>query len=563
MPELMQIPIHQLAVSDINPRKAVEPENIDALAQSIEACGLLQNLSGLRVGENVMIVAGGRRLRALSKLLEAGKAPDTVPVLVTDDEYQARAWAMAENTARTDLNPADEVAAYSEMAQRGIRVPTIAAAFGVSENHVARRLKLATLSDAAITALREGKINISQAGALTLCQTESQQTETLDMALERGDVSADRLRNSILSGRVRSTERSVRFVGLDTYRYAGGAVSTDLFSEDVTIEDETLLDELFSARVDAVRDELIASGWKWAEFVEGTYLASWELERGKTVIYSSADDIPADDRKVAGVYFCIDGDGKVQVSHRAMVRAEDKSAAIEAGVIADDRPKAADGTVKEPSGDDPAALSAALLADLRAVRLAALQAALLKNPVLALSVLAYGLSSGGTLRPLELIIRDQTNAPTAVDGFHMPDALQQVPEISDLKHAISIHSEECEEIIINRLVRAIIYGFGFGRIEPEWADLFEQAEPDIRAIWRPTKDGFFSRAPSSYLDSIYFQIFNLDAQHADAREFAKMKKGEKARVLHMLFDPDGARKAYRLMSDTALARIEAWIPEID
>ena len=58
--------LDQLYLHDLDPRQDVSDAEIETLAQSINICGLLQNLSGLKDSEGkIGIVAGGRRLRAL------------------------------------------------------------------------------------------------------------------------------------------------------------------------------------------------------------------------------------------------------------------------------------------------------------------------------------------------------------------------------------------------------------------------------------------------------------------------------------------------------------------
>ena len=55
------VPLAELFLSDLNPRQEVEQDGIELLAQSLVACGLIQNLAGLRdQSGKVAIVAGGR-----------------------------------------------------------------------------------------------------------------------------------------------------------------------------------------------------------------------------------------------------------------------------------------------------------------------------------------------------------------------------------------------------------------------------------------------------------------------------------------------------------------------
>jgi len=57
-----------LEISALNPRQNPNEEGLEALALSIKAVGLLQNLIGIKKGKKIGIIAGGRRLRALQLL---------------------------------------------------------------------------------------------------------------------------------------------------------------------------------------------------------------------------------------------------------------------------------------------------------------------------------------------------------------------------------------------------------------------------------------------------------------------------------------------------------------
>lgn len=103
------VPLSDLYIHPFNTRSTPPGAEIEALADSIDQMGLLQNLSGYndpagRLGGDptapetgIGIVAGGRRLRAL-QLLAARNGTEsgiTVPVQITDDEDTARLWASA------------------------------------------------------------------------------------------------------------------------------------------------------------------------------------------------------------------------------------------------------------------------------------------------------------------------------------------------------------------------------------------------------------------------------------------------------------------------------------
>lgn len=569
-PQLLDWPVSTLSISDLNPRRELDPEGIETLAESIRLCGLMQNLAGLRDADGkVAIVAGGRRLRALQKLIMAGEGPDTIPVLVTEDAAQARAWAMAENTARSDLNPADEITAYARMAAEGIAPPAIAAAFAVSEPHVQRRLRLAALPQPALDALRARKISISQAGALTLARGTHQLEEMLGLAVNGGR-SADSLRNLAMSEVISSADRRARFVGLDAYQAAGGALTRDLFSDAAVIEDVALLERLFAEKVDATREQFLQKGWKWAEFIDGTYIPFGYGEK----MHRLYGDLNAAQRAHSGVAFIVDVDGRCDLGRTSrnwaggFVRREDREAAMDAGVI--ERPATTTSADEDSASKaEGAGYSAALLADLRAARLHAFQSALLDNRALAMELIGHALSpcAGYGQSLLDVAVRRQKTEPDKSDGF-TPDArLVDGRALGERVPWSERVVADPEDKIVAALVPALTYGLSVHR-SSEGAALLAEIEAEIearlRTHWTPTKEGFFARVPSAELDTIYAGIFALSPGSEDARSFSRMKKAEKANLLHMLFNADEAtRRAYRLMTDDAMARIRAWAPEFD
>ncbi len=97
-PDVQTVPLAELYLSELNPRRDADPEGIALLADSIRVLGLIQNLSGVRDAEGrVGIVAGGRRFRALQLLAEthphlAEERAEivAVPVRIPPDEATAR-----------------------------------------------------------------------------------------------------------------------------------------------------------------------------------------------------------------------------------------------------------------------------------------------------------------------------------------------------------------------------------------------------------------------------------------------------------------------------------------
>ena len=65
--------------------------------------------------------------------------------MIAPDVETAETWANAENITRKNLSPAEEIRAYGAMEKAGAPVYGIARAFAVTEAHIYKRLKLASL----------------------------------------------------------------------------------------------------------------------------------------------------------------------------------------------------------------------------------------------------------------------------------------------------------------------------------------------------------------------------------------------------------------------------------
>ncbi|MCE6957526.1 ParB/RepB/Spo0J family partition protein, partial [Cereibacter sphaeroides] len=163
------IALDDLTLSALNPRQTHDEASIALLAESLVTCGLMQNLGGYRDAEGrVAIVFGGRRLAALRIAVQQRPDLAQVPVALAPDEDTARLWAQSENIAREALAPVDEIRAYGRMRDAGATVPQIAQAFGSTEAHVYRRLKLADLPGFVLDALAAQKITLGVAACFTV-----------------------------------------------------------------------------------------------------------------------------------------------------------------------------------------------------------------------------------------------------------------------------------------------------------------------------------------------------------------------------------------------------------
>jgi ParB family transcriptional regulator, chromosome partitioning protein len=261
------VPVCKLVVHADNVRRTDKRADIEALAASIAAHGLLQNLSVVRAEDGrYAVVAGARRLAALRLLIKQGRlARDfAAPCTIIEPELSAEA-SLAENVQRVAMNAMDEMEAFAHLADGGMSVEAIAERFGANVRHVEQRLALGRLSPKIRAAYRKGELTLDVARAFCLTDDHDAQ-ERLFKQVPKPITHAPSIRNALSGGRAPATDRLARFVGLDAYEAAGGRVVRDLFEDEVAfLEDGELLQRLAAERIEEMRETLSAEGWAWVE----------------------------------------------------------------------------------------------------------------------------------------------------------------------------------------------------------------------------------------------------------------------------------------------------------
>lgn len=596
--------LDQLYLHDLNPRQEVAPEAIETLAESIKTCGLLQNLGGLQDGRGkIGIVAGGRRLRALAYLAEADPLQESVtsiPVLLATDIAQAELWANAENTARVDLDPADEIRAYGRMAKSNSSADDIASAFGVTVTHVKGRLKLSDLPEAALDALKAKTINLTVAQKLTTADDEKLIFEVLRLIGDGQITNTGQIDGVLHPKAVKSTDRRATFVGVGAYEGAGGKVSLDLFSEDVFFENRDVLEQVFAECLREASEAVVQEqGWAWVMTHEDAYLG-WHfidtqkfervypvegvLSDGLAERYDELAELAEGDvlnepgqaeldslqavldgefteaqKAIAGCMVHVGNDGTLEVT-AGLIKPEDKKVAIVAGILIKSH-HGGDGD-KAPKGP----YSQKLQADLEAIKLASLQNAMLDQPDLLLDLLAFQLSGMTGFRDvLDISLGKPCNAPSTETGFEVDKRLSKpsaCPEDHwgvDLKKAFASFKKKGKKHRDAELTRQLAKLLTGGD-EAFTAVLADKCNAGVREVWTPTAENLFKRISGPMLDGIYCDLLSLAPTDVRAKAFSKRKKAEKADALENLFSDRTTQKLLGV-TEAQKARIDAWLPD--
>ncbi len=150
------------------PRKDFDEKALSELADSISQHGLIQPIVVKpTVDGRYSIIAGERRWRAcrLAGLNE-------VPVIIKDaDEQTLMEIALIENLQREDLNAVEEALGYRSLIDGyGLTQDEVAKRMGKSRSAVTNALRLLSLNDTELEALRRGTITAGHARALLSCE---------------------------------------------------------------------------------------------------------------------------------------------------------------------------------------------------------------------------------------------------------------------------------------------------------------------------------------------------------------------------------------------------------
>jgi ParB family transcriptional regulator, chromosome partitioning protein len=466
-PIIQTIPLTKLIPSKSNVRRTARYDGIAALAASIKAHGLLQNLTVKKSGDVFEVVAGGRRLAALRALAKRRQLAKNIriPCRVLADE-SSEELSLAENVLQCPMHPADQYEAFAKLhAEQGMSAEDIAARFGITPAVVRQRLKLSAVSPKLMTLYRAGEISLDQLSAFAITDDHDKQ-ERVWAELPPFNRSRAAILRALNAGHVPGDDRRARFVGAKAYQKAGGAISRDLFDPEGAgfFTDADLLNRLVREKLQGIAGEITAEGWKWVTIspdldhdaidrMRRVYPQAAALTRKQEAKrerlshdydalieqHQHDGEVPEDvaerlealeaeieavdgpsqyrpeDLAVAGAFICVGHGGEPHIE-RGYVRAEDE-ASVSGGASTGE-----DGTV--PAAKLKGALSDRLIAELTAYRTAALRDTLAQRPVLALSAVTHAL---------------------AASVFYGPGEHSSCLEIVGRSAALSVHAEGIAE----------------------------------------------------------------------------------------------------------------------
>ncbi len=159
------LPLDQLQRGQCQPRREMNPETLQELAESIRAQGIIQPIvvRALKGSKNFEIVAGERRWRAAQM---AGL--HEIPVIIRElTDETAMAIALIENIQRESLNPIEEADALKKLIEQfEMTHQQVAEAVGKSRASITNSLRLLSLDSEVKAMVETGALEMGHARAL-------------------------------------------------------------------------------------------------------------------------------------------------------------------------------------------------------------------------------------------------------------------------------------------------------------------------------------------------------------------------------------------------------------
>ncbi|SFV33693.1 ParB/RepB/Spo0J family partition protein [Thermoflavifilum thermophilum] len=168
-----RIPIDQIEVNPMQPRRDFDEKALAELAHSIRLHDVIQPITVSRIGhKQYRLIAGERRLRAARM---AG-LKDIPAYIRQADDQQLLELALTENLQREDLNAIETALSYRRLMEEcGLTQEQVAERIGKDRTTVTNYLRLLKLPPDIQIAVRSGEISMGHARAIINIENIEQQ----------------------------------------------------------------------------------------------------------------------------------------------------------------------------------------------------------------------------------------------------------------------------------------------------------------------------------------------------------------------------------------------------
>ena len=177
---IREIDINKIKANPYQARTVFNQQELEELANSIKANGLIQPILVRPSGQGYEIIAGERRFRA-SQMAELLKIP---AIIRKASDEQSHEWSIIENIHRVDLNPIERAKAYKEYLNSfSITQSQAAERLGEDRSVIANYLRLLDLPNEIKQMLVEGSLSMGHARAILALPTDDMRRKLANRAM--------------------------------------------------------------------------------------------------------------------------------------------------------------------------------------------------------------------------------------------------------------------------------------------------------------------------------------------------------------------------------------------
>ena len=209
---IREIHINKITPNPYQPRKHFDQNALFELSQSIKRHGLLQPIVVIDKGDNYLLVAGERRLKAHEL---AGI--ETIKAIVADyeiDDARLRELALIENIQRENLNAIELAYSYDELIKvYKITHDELSVILNKSRSQITNTIRLLSLSKYVQKKLINGKISQGHAKVLVGFNTKEQRELVNTIIAE--NLSVRQIESIVKSKKAKKSEESREFPTLN------------------------------------------------------------------------------------------------------------------------------------------------------------------------------------------------------------------------------------------------------------------------------------------------------------------------------------------------------------
>jgi len=180
---VLNIPIVQIVTNKYQPRFNFDQEKLNDLVNSIKEKGVVQPILVRKSASGYELIAGERRLRAVTSL-----GMEKIPAIVKDvADVDMLEISLIENIQREELNPIEEAHSFQRfITEFHFTQEKISQVLGKDRSTIANTIRLLGLSKKIQDLISKGDITTGHAKAILSLPTETDQLRVATLIVKKG-----------------------------------------------------------------------------------------------------------------------------------------------------------------------------------------------------------------------------------------------------------------------------------------------------------------------------------------------------------------------------------------